>query len=824
MAAIPIILRRNAVPCAISLLAVALLVPRTQVPPPTWWQGGWPRKNVGDAAQIELLSQLAAVLMPKTPIGELFRSFPSPDGWNEDFLAPNLVAYGVLKDPHAALFVLYGESSEKRDESNRQLETKKLLAYGPPGSQVLVVGQPESSSSSKENCFYMKLSTWVAGDRVMLSKVLRNLLGQVCDSLGLVLCPDVLERMQFIRQTSRIVESTEAEEFVKTATSLTSLASSEELQSYLAAEGFNHDSIGRMQKSAYLIGLAAELEVQSGIHMLLHQGQSHGQIVETMIMSSPCLGSIDRSIQQNIQGTLQWLSQLGLEGQALTAIIAFPSIASHRAQQTLQAVAMWFLDLGVSQGQVASTIAKSPSTLACSIDNDLKPIAQWLGGLGLDPAQVARAIARCPQILGRSLKENLIPIVQWLADLGLNRHQVAKAFDRCPALLCSSLDKDLRPRLRIMRGFGFSDVQVGQTIIRFPGGFLGPSIENKLQPLCKWLGGLGLTQAAIAKAIAAFPQLLSCSIDKNLEPVVQWLRDLGLNRGQIARTIGRFPPTLCCSIVKQLNPKVKWLQEMGFSQGQLTQTIIRSPEILGYGTDNNMKRTMGWLGDLGLSKSQVVKVIVRFPSTLGCSIENKLQPTVEWLRSWELSEVQVAKTIVRCPEILSLSLAKNLEPTSHWLFSLGLTRVEVAKVIATCPKVFSCSVEKNLKLKVQWLLGLGLSQPEVAKVIVSFPAVFSYSINKNLRHKVAVLQEVFGELAAVAAISRRPIILGYSQQRLTTRLRVLSEQNETMKLITAVEMTEDRFRKRFLRTTSGSRKMKREYPDENKAKRSIQLL
>ena len=758
--------------CAVCLL-FTLLEPSTHVPP-AWWQGGWPQQSTRSDVPVELFSKLAAVLMPEAFAGEVFRSFPLPGArgaTNETRFYPVLSAYGALMDPSAALFILHDRHAKSKDP-NREFQIASLLAYGPPGSHVLLISHNECSSL-KDKSFCVKVDTWSQGDKMMLSKVLNNLLAQILLQCGHILSPDVLACMQSERQTKSpmvpMIMSKEGDEFTKLSAILTNVMTFDKISSHLAAEGFGRVRIDRILKSVRLSGLSTEMMLQSRIHQLLDMGQTKSEIVE-VIAATSISPNLDRWLGQNLHGTTQWLLEQGLaEDEVVRAIIMCPLTLSCRIQQNLQAVAMWLLDLGLSHSGVAKTIYTFPSTLARGIQEDLKPIVQWLGGLGLDQAHIARVIAKCPQILGRSLQEDLIPIVQWLNGLGLSRHQVAKIATRCPALLCCSLDKDLRPKLHMMRGFGFSDAQAGQTIIRFPGGFLGPSVESKLQPLCQWLGGLGLTQGETAQIIAIVPQTLRCSIDKNLEPVVQWLRDLGLNEAQVAKTLVRFPPTLCYSI------------------------------------DKNLKRTTSWLVDLGLSQGRVAKIISGFPSILGCSIEKKLQPAVALLQSLRLNEVQITKAIARCPEILYLSIAKNLKPTSRWLLSLGLTQVELAKVIATFPKALSCSVEKNLKLKVQWLLGLGLSKLEVAKVIASFPAIFSYSINQNLKQKVAILQKVFGVCGAAQAIARRPIILGYSHQRLTTRLRVLSEQNETMKLIAAVEMTEDRFRSRFfMRSTNGS--------------------
>lgn len=92
---------------------------------PDWWQRGWPRDRVGSMAEAELLSQLAVVLKPRTPIKELFRSFPAPKGWGGNYLEPDLAAYGVLKN--AALFVEYEGTEGMEKRLGLRKTTRKML-------------------------------------------------------------------------------------------------------------------------------------------------------------------------------------------------------------------------------------------------------------------------------------------------------------------------------------------------------------------------------------------------------------------------------------------------------------------------------------------------------------------------------------------------------------------------------------------------------------------------------------------------------------------------------------------------------------------------
>ena len=64
---------------------------------PAWWRKGWPRGRADSMAEAELLSELAALLMPRTEVGVLFRSFPATEGWGGHSLQPIWQPMGFLK-------------------------------------------------------------------------------------------------------------------------------------------------------------------------------------------------------------------------------------------------------------------------------------------------------------------------------------------------------------------------------------------------------------------------------------------------------------------------------------------------------------------------------------------------------------------------------------------------------------------------------------------------------------------------------------------------------------------------------------------------------
>ena len=133
------------------LLFAPLLFAAASVPnlsPPGWWRRGFPKKRYDSFAEVELLSQLGALLCPEMPLQEMFRRFPGKDlpDWGGHYLSPDLVLYGVLKDPEAALFIeydgFYRHFEPGGAEADRR-KTRALLSFAPPGSRVLRLSHEE---------------------------------------------------------------------------------------------------------------------------------------------------------------------------------------------------------------------------------------------------------------------------------------------------------------------------------------------------------------------------------------------------------------------------------------------------------------------------------------------------------------------------------------------------------------------------------------------------------------------------------------------------------------------------------------------------------
>ena len=408
--------RRNVSHGFISLCLV-LLVPPAAYVAPEWWRKGWARGRVDSVAEAELLSQLAAILMPNLEIQELFRSFPSPDGWGGHALEPDLAAFGILKEKDAALFVEYDGFWRHQEKKGMVMDRRKnaaLLTYAPKGSFVVRISHTQRRPL-KENVLWVKVDTWRQGHGTSLLETLKSALMQISAGLVDVLRPCAMKQVRGKINQELWTLSESGWHFAKEAIDQIHGSSSEELICFLRAEGFSAQSIEAMKLRTWFCGQNIEGSLKPKFRWIVDLGLSKSQVAKAVATFCPVLGL---SIEQNLKPTVQWL-----------------------------------LDLGLTKSQVAKAVATHSGILCYSVQQNLKPSVQWLLDLGLTESQVAKAVAAFPQILCCSVRTNLNFKIRWLVEVGLNKTQVAKAVASSPQMLGLSLENNLKKKIDLMHSF-----------------------------------------------------------------------------------------------------------------------------------------------------------------------------------------------------------------------------------------------------------------------------------------------------------------------------------------------------------------------------------
>ncbi|CAE7201778.1 unnamed protein product [Symbiodinium sp. CCMP2456] len=572
---------------SLCFLALTFLLGSAACGPP-WWRKGRPRKRHRSFAEVELLSRLAELLMPRLPIGELFRDFtvkPSP-AWDSRSLSPGIAVFGVLQNDGAALFVDYDGSHQGSDgpgcNSTKQHKTKALLRYAPEGSCVLRIGHATGNCRRQEHSADAIVNTWRDGHEPSLMKAVSQSVWALLSSCDIALREDVSQRLHTFQVTEPKPRFNEARKFAS---------------------------------KAVLVGDVENKEAQVFAFLREHLRFSEAQI-QALVDKFPKILRI--SIDDKLKPTVSCFEDLGLSGQQVTKVLlGHPQVLRFNIEANLKPTVAWFQSVGLSREQVAKVVASSPFVLGCSIEEKLKPTVKWLEDAGLCRKQVCKAVAGFPGLLGLSVKSNLKPKVAWLRDLGLSRQQLTKVVANFPQLLGLSIGAKLKATEAWLWGVGLSREQVAKVVACSPS-VLGYSLEANLKPKVAWLGEVGLNREQVVKVVAGFPPVLACSIEAKLKPTVAWLRDTGLSREQVAKVIGRLPQVFGYSIDAKLKPAVLWLREVGLTQLQVAGVIATFPHVLSLSMQNNLSPKHLFLLE-HFTRDELRDIIRRLPALLGYS-------------------------------------------------------------------------------------------------------------------------------------------------------------------------------------------------------------
>ena len=487
--------------------------------------------------------------MPQTPIGELFRDFPvrRSELWGSGWLRPDISAFGVLKEEHAALFIEYDGFFRHADLHGRARDERKtaaLLRHAPPGSRVLRIGHMNRDLSRVEHAAQAVVDVWRTGHEPSLMKVVLQTVRALLGSFGHELEQEVCKR-------------------------LSSIAVAQPKQDLLRGSAFATEAVLTRDTETKRFNICNFLEGEL---------QFSSARIEILTRKFPRIWGVN--IDSRFRPAVAWLEDVGLSREQVAKVVAgHPAVLGYSIENNLKPTVAWLEDVGLSREQVAKVVAGHPAVLGCSIENNLKPTVAWLEDVGLSRRQVTKVVAGRPAVLSYSIENNLKPTVAWLEDVGLSREQVAKVVGCFPAVLGCSIENNLKPTMAWLEDVGLSRKQVAKVVGCFPA-VLGCSIENNLKPTVAWLEDVGLSRNQVSKVVAGSPQVLGFSIENNLKPTVAWLEDVGLSREQVAKVVAGHPAVLGYSLENNLSRKHIILQQF-FSSAQICTMIRYLPPLLG---------------------------------------------------------------------------------------------------------------------------------------------------------------------------------------------------------------------------------------------------
>ena len=309
--------------------------------PPTWWLKGRPRNVFRSKAEVELLSQLAALLMPDEPIAEAFRDFSVKkcSEWGSSRLCPDLTAYSVLRATDAALFIEYDgyyRHMEPLGLARDMRKTSALVKFAPAGSIVLRIAHKERQW--KDNSVQLLVDCWQSENAPSLCRTVQQVVASLLQYCRAELVPGLVSQLEACapHQIDR-----EAATFTVNAGLVGSASNRPAVQEFLQKE---------MQLTTV-------------------------QVAKSMGRFPPVH---HRSIEESLKPTVERIKGLCLNQSQVAKVIAtFPQVLGLSSGANLKPTVDWIKGLGLSQSQVAKVIATFPQVLGLSSGANLKPTRGW---------------------------------------------------------------------------------------------------------------------------------------------------------------------------------------------------------------------------------------------------------------------------------------------------------------------------------------------------------------------------------------------------------------------------------------------------------------
>ncbi|CAE7462226.1 unnamed protein product [Symbiodinium sp. CCMP2456] len=340
---------------------------------PLWWRKGRPRTVHRSYAEVELLSRLAELLMPQKPIGECFRDFPVElsEAWGSRWLSPDISAFGVLKEDHAALFVEYDgcfRHSEPQGWQRDERKTEALLAYAPAGSHVLRIGHVGRGLGATDASREAMIDVWRAGHSSSVKNALHQATRTLLTNLEGRLQHEVQERLYALQGDKPQPGFDKACKFLNEAVLTRDVES---------------------KKANVLAFLEGELELSRNT-------------IQALESKFPRIWGI--SIESRLKPKVAWLEGVGLSRQQVAKVVArFPQVLGLSIEANLKPRVAWLEGIGLSRQQVVKMIATSPGVLGYSFVANLSLKHQLLQGVFCDN-DICRMLVYLPPMLGYSFK------------------------------------------------------------------------------------------------------------------------------------------------------------------------------------------------------------------------------------------------------------------------------------------------------------------------------------------------------------------------------------------------------------------------------------
>lgn len=359
----------------------------------------------------------------------------------------------------------------------------------------------------------------------------------------------------------------------------------------------------------------------------------------------------------------------------------------------------------------------------------------------------------------------------------------------------------------LIRTMDLSDEDIREILGKQPA-VLHLSADRNLAPTILLLvRALDLSKSELRSIIMTCPSILGYSLD-NLKKKLSFFMDtLGFNleddgKGKVRDMFLLEPKLLSCGVKSGLVPRMQFLhREIQFTLNDLRTLYQKNPKLLVYSLDNNLREKIVFffILQLQMELEHVRKMLLSYPNLMNHNLESHMKPIAEYfVMELEFSATELRSIMMRFPRLFTHSMYKVKHIVGFLRYELALDAQQVKRVIFQVPQIIGLDTECNLKNKLNFLQDrIGLSQQELAVFIAKMPTIFSLNVETSLIPKFDYLERCLNTTVELkSALQKQPVLLGYSLDRIQSRMEQLVKAGIAPNKITVgISMTEGNFQK-----------------------------
>ena len=262
----------------------------------------------------------------------------------------------------------------------------------------------------------------------------------------------------------------------------------------------------------------------------------------------------------------------------------------------------------------------------------------------------------------------------------------------------------------------------------------------------------------------------------------RYLRDLGIKFGEISNKSPLAGISLFSNYELGNTKKVvDFFSAAGLTNDQICRMILKRPHLLLRPPTFFRKRSQELREELDLTKKETIGLLFKQPNLLNDAVELKdvVVKRAQFKRHFKIQDREFMSMVERDPRFLFYGWKESTERIVKYLQSFGFYDAQMKKIMTMAPSVIGSGNTSKLESQADLILNyIGFTTTAFRDSIPEYPHLLVYR-QRLLRLKFDIIKS--SERFTWQDVARAPLTLGYSVERIYTRLNFLKHLGELQK-------------------------------------------